>query len=37
MIERGFEYYCFGRTMEAAKPQFLPIQVSSASRLSIGA
>ena len=28
MIERGFEYYCFGRPVESAKAPFAPIPVS---------
>jgi UDPglucose 6-dehydrogenase len=37
MIERGFEYYCFGRPVEATSAQFAPAHVSGASTLSIGA
>jgi UDPglucose 6-dehydrogenase len=37
MIERGFEYYCFGRPVEAAAARFLPAQVSNASTLSMSA
>lgn len=37
MLERGFEYYCFGRPMESAAAPFVPAQLSKASVVGITA
>jgi UDPglucose 6-dehydrogenase len=34
MMERGFEYYCFGRPVETVTPQFVSAHVSKFSRAS---
>ena len=34
MMERGFEYYCFGRPTQTATPQFMAAQVSKFSEAS---
>jgi UDPglucose 6-dehydrogenase len=34
LMERGFEYYCFGRPTQTATPQFMVAQVSKFSEAS---
>jgi UDPglucose 6-dehydrogenase len=37
MIERGFEYYCFGRPMEPAATPFAPAQLNRVVPTSVSA